>query len=56
MTSGKITEAIDSYGREVVSLVREAVAMSDPDGAWAAFSDMGMFEHAECLEFLYFEE
>jgi hypothetical protein len=49
-----INEAITTYGADVVAEVRAAVALSDPDGAWAMFEDMGMFDHVACLEDLYF--
>jgi|LauGreDrversion4_2_1035121.scaffolds.fasta_scaffold54831_3 hypothetical protein len=55
-TKEKIQEAIETYGRDVVAEVRELVAISDPDGVWSTCQDMGMFEHAECIELLYFED
>jgi len=55
MEKNKLKEAIENYGRVVVSEVIEVVQMSDPDGSYSMFQDMGMFEHAECVEFLYFE-
>jgi len=30
--------------------------MSDADGAYTMFEDMGQFECAEAVEFLYFDE
>jgi hypothetical protein len=47
-------EAIELFGDAVVSQTRETVEMSDPDAAYTMFEDMGMFEHSECVEFLYF--
>lgn len=55
MTKEKIIEAIEIFGGNVVSEVRTLVDVSDPDGCYTMFEDMGMFEHAECVEFLYFE-
>lgn len=55
ITDEKLKEAIDTYGSQIVSEVRELVAVSDPDGVWSMFQDMGMFEHAECIEELYFD-
>ena len=55
MTKEKIIEAIEIFGDNVVSEVRTLVDVSDPDGCYTMFEDMGMFEHAECVEFLYFE-
>jgi hypothetical protein len=49
-----INEAIATYGYDVVAEVRAAVELGDPDGAWAMFEDMGMFDHVACLEDLYF--
>jgi len=49
-------EAITLFGKQIVNEVIEIVEMSDADGAWSLFNDQGMFEHAECVEFLYFEQ
>ena len=54
MTQQQIQDAITAYGSQVVSEVRSIVSMSDPDGAWSLFEDMGMFDHQACLEELYF--
>ena len=51
----KIKEAQAIYGVDTVGTVLEIVGVSDPDGAWSTFQDMGMEEHAECVEFLYFD-
>lgn len=51
----KLEEAIEIFGSDVVAEVKEIVYLSDADGAWSLFEDMGKFEHAECVEFLYFE-
>lgn len=48
-------KAITEYGRDIVSDVVAIVNMSDPDGAYSQFQDLGMYEHAECVEFIYFE-
>jgi hypothetical protein len=55
-TKEKIQEAIENWGSDVVSTVREIVHLADADGAYVQFEDMGMFEHAECVEFLYFDQ
>ena len=47
-------EAIEIYGKSIVSEVIMMVEMSDADGMYTQFQDMGMDEHAECVEFLYF--
>ena len=51
----KIREAAELFGANVIRDVLSIVSVTDADGAWATFQDMGMFEHAECVEFLYFE-
>lgn len=50
-----IDEAIKLFGQNVVYEAMEVAAMSDPDGAYVMFEDNGMFEHAEAIEFLYFD-
>jgi len=47
-------EAIKIYGQNIVYEVNEIVNISDPDGAYSMFEDLGKYEHAECVEFLYF--
>ena len=47
-------EALGMYGENVVIEVEMMVEMSDPDGMFTQYQDMGMYEHAECIEFLYF--
>lgn len=49
-----IHDAMEDFGPDVVHEVQSIVEMSDPDGAWALFSDMGMSDHVECIEMLYF--
>jgi hypothetical protein len=52
--SDLVKEAIEIYGKAIVSEVSMMVEMSDPDGMYTQFEDMGMYDHAECVEFLYF--
>ena len=52
----KFEEAIELFGNHVVSEVNTAVDMADADGAYALFEHLNMFEHTECVEFLYFGE
>jgi len=47
-------EAIEIYGNAIVNQVEMMVEMSDADGMYTQYQDMGMDEHAECVEFLYF--
>jgi hypothetical protein len=55
MENSKINLAKVMFGDEVISTVLETVSMSDADGAYTLFEDMGHFDHADCVEFLYFE-
>lgn len=56
MTQEKLDEAIKMFGDDVVNEVREVVSLSDADGSYTLFEDVGKYEHAECVEFLYFED
>ena len=56
LTKEKIHEAVETFGLSVVQEVRMVVELADPDGAYTQFEDMCMFEHAECVSLLYFEE
>lgn len=51
----KIDEAIRIFGKGIVYEVTELVDVSDPDSMYAQFDDMGWYEHAECVSYLYFE-
>lgn len=51
----KLAQAREIYGSDIVSTVTQLVEVSDLDGAWSLFQAEEMWEHAECLEFLYFE-
>jgi hypothetical protein len=53
--SESLNAAVEQFGAGVVETVVSLVEMSDPDGAWAMFQDQGMDEHAECVEFIYFD-
>jgi hypothetical protein len=55
VTQEAVNEAIEIFGADVVYQVMEVVAMSDADGAYTMFEDLGQFEMAECVEFLYFD-
>jgi len=55
MNQNLILEAVETFGEDVVAEVQNVVSISDPDGAWAMFSDMMMDDHVECVEMLYFE-
>ena len=55
VTQEKIAAAIAQFGEDAVYQAMEVVAMSDADGAYTMFEDMGLFECAEAVEFLYFD-
>ena len=54
MSKETLKEAIEIYGKTIVSEVVNLVYMADADGSYTTFQDMGMDEHAECTEFLFF--
>ena len=56
VTQELVDEAIKLFGEDVVYQAMEVVAMSDPDGAHTMFEDVGQFEMAEAVEFLYFDQ
>jgi hypothetical protein len=51
----RFEEAIELFGREVISEVDIAVDMADADGAYTLFEDLNMFDHADCVKFLYLD-
>ena len=55
MTKEKLAEAVEIFGKDIVSEVQTMVSVSDPDGCYTMFEDMGMYDHSGCVEFLYFE-
>jgi hypothetical protein len=54
MSKATLKEAIEIYGKTIVSEVCNLVFVSDADGSYTTFQDMGMDEHAECVEFIFF--
>lgn len=52
----RLKQAIEIFGVDTVTEVVELVKISDADGAYTLFEDEGMFEEAECLSYMYFEE
>jgi hypothetical protein len=52
----RIEEAVKIFGEGVVYTVTELVNVCDTDGVYTTFEDMGMYEHAECLSYLYWED
>ena len=55
MSKELIEEARSLFGNEVVNEVLSLVQVSDADGVYSMMQDMGMDDHAECVEFLYFQ-
>lgn len=55
LTKEKIQEAEEQFGKDIVEEVINCVEISDPDGVYSMFEDLGYFDHSECVEFLYFE-
>jgi len=49
-----LKEAIEVFGKNLVHEVLEVVYLADADGAYSTFQDMGMDNHAECVEMLFF--
>lgn len=55
INKGMLEEAIRLYGKDIVYTVMEVVAVSDADGAYTMFEDLGHYDHAEVVALLYFE-
>ena len=53
----RIQEALSSWGDAVVGDVLNTMSFmhGDPDGLWSTYEGMGMFEHAEAVEHIYFD-
>ena len=51
-----VADAMTEFGWKIVYEVRTVVGISDPDGAYSHFQDIGKDRHAECVEFLYFNQ
>jgi hypothetical protein len=53
----KIDSAVAQWGRGVVLDVLNILSFmeGDPDGVWSTYQDMGMFEHSEVVEYIYFD-
>lgn len=52
-TQEMIKAAIKEFGRDVVSQSIMMVELTDSDGAYTDFEDLGMSAHAECVYMLY---
>lgn len=48
-------ECVSLYGQDIVNEAIEIVHLSDPDGAYSMFEDMGQYDHQEVVEMLFFE-
>ena len=55
VSSDKVKEAVKAYGQSTVYEVMMMVDMSDADGMYTTYEDMGQFDKAACVEMLYFE-
>lgn len=55
MNKELMQDALQCFGKVIVSEVMDIVRVSDPDCAYTTFQDMNMEEHAECVEMLFFE-
>jgi len=55
MSLSKTKEAKEIYGNTVVNDVLQMMVVSDADCLYTTYQDMGQDEHAECVEFIYFE-
>lgn len=51
---GVMQNAVQCFGAVTVQDVIEMVGVSDPDCMYSLYQDMGMDEHAECVEMLFF--
>lgn len=52
--SNSLKEAYETYGKNAVDSVISMVEVSDPDGVYTLYQDLGMDEEAEIVEALYF--
>ena len=55
MNKELIKDAIQCFGNVIVNEVSSVIYISDADCAYSTFQDMGMDQHAECVEMLFFE-
>ena len=54
MNKETLKEAIEIFGRDIIAEVVSMVQLFDADGCYTTFQDMGKDDHAEAVEFLYF--
>jgi len=52
----KVQHAKKEFGGEMVDVAIEMVAMADPDGAYTIFEDNTMWDHAQIVSMIYFED
>jgi hypothetical protein len=55
MSKEALKEAVEIFGKQIVSETIQFVQLADPDGAYTTFQDNGMDDHAEVVEMLYFD-
>jgi len=54
MSKELLSDAIECFGGQIVAEVMEMVNLADPDCMYSTYQDMGMDQHADCLEMLFF--
>lgn len=54
MSKELLSDAIECFGGQIVAEVMEMVHFADPDCMYSTYQDMGMNQHADCLEMLFF--
>ena len=52
----KVQHAKKEFGDEMVDVAIEMAAMADPDGAYTIFEDNSMWDHAQIVSMIYFED
>lgn len=50
----KVDECVREYGKQVVDEVLEMIELSDADGLWSMYNDLGLYNHAEVVEHIFF--
>ncbi len=50
----KVDVCIKEYGQQVVDEVMEMIELSDADGLWSMYNDLGLYNHAEVVELIFF--
>lgn len=56
LSKDRINQATELYGQPIVAAVLVAIAVAGPEGAHAAYIDLDMPQHADCVQFLHPDE